>query len=79
LFDNWENLQPDKEGNGYPDIGPEKRRMKVGTSHLLEVLRLLGMAIVESPEWQTRKKSNNSAVCGFGLTCKTCKKFGGKE
>jgi hypothetical protein len=68
LFDNWELLAPDPDGRGYPDLGPAKRRMKVSTSHILEVIRLLGMAIVESPEWKKDTVKNICPVC-LGPSC----------
>lgn len=57
LFANWGEVATDPDGRGYPDVGhasPELTRKL--TLHLGEALRLLGMAVVESPEWQTRKR-----------------------
>jgi hypothetical protein len=61
LFDNWELLKPDADG--FADLGPDKRRMKVSPGHMLEVLRLIGMAIAESPEWQAGKKTGSCFSC----------------
>jgi uncharacterized protein (DUF362 family) len=57
LFANWGKVQPDAKGMGFPDVGeahPEFVRM--GLKHMLEGLRLMGMAVNESPELQTWKK-----------------------
>ena len=57
LFANWGEVQTDPAGRGYPDVGhasPELTRKL--TLQLTEAVRLIGMAIAESPEWQTRKR-----------------------
>jgi hypothetical protein len=59
LFANWGKVQPDAEGRGYPNVGvasPDLTR-KLGVQ-LGEAARLLGMALVESPEWQNRKRAS---------------------
>ena len=51
LFANWGIAQPDAEGKGYPDVGvasPELTRKL--SLQLTEAMRLVGMAVVESPE-----------------------------
>ena len=59
LFANWGRVQPDSQGKGFPDVGqahPEFVRM--GLKHMLEGMRLLGMAVNESPElqqWKSRR------------------------
>ena len=56
LFANWGTVQPDAEGKGYPNVGvasPDLTRKL--TIQLTEALRLVGMALVESPEWRSRK------------------------
>jgi uncharacterized protein (DUF362 family) len=56
LFANWENVRPDPDGRGYPDVGvasPDLTR-KLGVQ-LSEAMRLVGMALMESPEWKSRK------------------------
>ncbi len=63
LFSNWERVQPDAEGKGYPDVGeahPEFVRM--GLKHLLEATRLVGMAVKESPELDSWKKRRWSVM-----------------
>jgi uncharacterized protein (DUF362 family) len=63
LFANWGDVQPDAEGRGYPDVGvasPDLTR-KLST-HLLEAMRLLGMAVVESPEIKYRAGARKSAA-----------------
>jgi uncharacterized protein (DUF362 family) len=62
LFANWGDVQPDAEGRGYPDVGvssPDLTR-KLST-HLLEAMRLLGMAVVESPEIKYRGSRKTAA------------------
>ncbi len=62
LFANWGEVKTDPAGRGYPDVGhasPELTR-KLST-HLAEALRLIGMAVVESPEWQSRKRRRPAA------------------
>jgi uncharacterized protein (DUF362 family) len=71
LFDNWELLQPDADGNGYPDLGPTERRMKLTPGHILEVLRLIGMAIKESPEWKKPQGKLSCAASCLGPSCQT--------
>jgi hypothetical protein len=57
LFANWGQVPTDAEGRGYPDVGPRSHELKrVGLDHFLEGLRLLGMAVAESPEVQARKR-----------------------
>jgi uncharacterized protein (DUF362 family) len=59
LFANWEHAEADAQGRGYPNVGmasPDLTR-KLGVQ-LGEAMRLLGMALVESPEWQNRKKAS---------------------
>ncbi len=59
LFANWGNVKTDPEGKGYPDVGvasPDLTR-KLGVQ-LSEAMRLVGMALVESPEWRNRKKAS---------------------
>ena len=57
LFANWGKVQPDAAGRGYPEVGeasPELTRL--GLSHFREGLRLIGMAVAESPEVQARQR-----------------------
>jgi hypothetical protein len=57
LFANWGQVAPDAEGRGYPDVGPASAELRrVGLAHFLEGLRLLGMAVAESPEVQARRR-----------------------
>jgi uncharacterized protein (DUF362 family) len=56
LFANWESVEADPAGRGYPNVGPARERpVRLGFKHAAEALRLLGMAIVESPEIQSRR------------------------
>ncbi len=51
LFANWGQIAVDPEGRGFPDVGPPSADLvRHGISHYLEGLRLLGMAVTESPE-----------------------------
>ncbi|MCL2823149.1 MAG: DUF362 domain-containing protein [Polyangiaceae bacterium] len=58
LFANWSQVQPDPDGKGYPSVGAESPQLvRLGVKHFVEGLRLMGMAIAESPEveaWQRR-------------------------
>ena len=57
LFAAWGDVAPDPEGRGYPDVGTASPRLiRLGFKHFLEGLRLLGMALVESPEFQARRR-----------------------
>lgn len=58
LFANWNDVQPDAEGRGYPDVGTKTTELsRTGIKHLLEGTRLLGMAVAESPEIQARQRA----------------------
>ena len=58
LFANWEHAQTDKDGRGYPDVGTEHPELvRHGVKHFLEGMRLVGMAVAESPELQARKRA----------------------
>jgi len=52
LFSNWEKARPDAAGNGFPDdqLGPPVP-LHLDTAHFWRGLRLLAMAVSESPEW----------------------------
>ncbi len=55
LFANWGRLEADDDG--FLEVGPASLELeRAGVKHLLEGLRLLGMAVVESPEFQARKR-----------------------
>ncbi|NLI79920.1 MAG: DUF362 domain-containing protein [Candidatus Riflebacteria bacterium] len=52
LFSNWEQARPDAAGRGYPaDQWGGTAPLKIDKSHVWQGLKLLGMAIAESPEW----------------------------
>jgi uncharacterized protein (DUF362 family) len=58
LFANWENVRPDPDGRGYSDVGvasPDLTR-KLGVQ-LTEAMRLVGMALMESPEWKSKGRA----------------------
>jgi len=71
LFDNWELLKPDADGLGFPDLGSKEQRMKIRPSHYLTAMRLVAMALKESPEWQTHTRGKD---CN-GL-CSVCNTVG---
>jgi len=57
LFANWGKVQRDPEDRGYPDVGPASQEFrKFGLRHMLDAMRLLGMAVVESPEVKARRR-----------------------
>lgn len=57
LFENWGRVQPDAEGAGYPDVGAKGASIvRSGLKHYMEGLRLIGMALLESPEVQARQR-----------------------
>src|SRR4051812_33815981 len=63
LFANWGEVQADAEGRGYPNVGvasPDLTRNL--TMHMTEAMRLVGMALVESPEWKKRGKPATHAA-----------------
>ena len=56
LFASWGTVQADERG--YPDVGRVDGRItRMTIKQLLEGLRLLGMAVAESPEWKPKKKA----------------------
>jgi hypothetical protein len=57
LFRNWESLQPDAAGRGYPDVGGDAATIeKTGTKALVESFGILGTCIKEAPEFANRKR-----------------------
>jgi len=57
LFANWEQVQADPEGQGFPEVGePSSELVRIGLRHFLEGFRLIGMAVAESPEVVTRRR-----------------------
>jgi hypothetical protein len=61
LFANWGSAQPDAAGKGFPDVGATNPELvRVGSKHFLEGLRLVGMAVKESPELQARKRTGTA-------------------
>jgi hypothetical protein len=63
LFANWRAAQTDPDGRGYPDVGPPSPDLTRNlTLQLTEAMRLVGMALRESPEWQARKRRSRHAA-----------------
>jgi uncharacterized protein (DUF362 family) len=57
LFGNWEQVAPQADARGYPTVGDEVPELtRKGIGHFMDGLRLLGMAVAESPELQARKR-----------------------
>ena len=59
LFANWGKVQADAEGKGFPDVGQASPELvRIGLSHFLQGLKLIGGAVAESPEvgaWKRRR------------------------
>jgi len=57
LFANWGKVKTDPAGHGYPDVGSEHPELvRMGAAHFAEAMRLVGMAVIESPELKARKR-----------------------
>jgi uncharacterized protein (DUF362 family) len=57
LFANWGRVPTDAEGRGYPNVGDTNAEtIRLGLKHALESMRLIGMAVAESPEVLNRKR-----------------------
>jgi hypothetical protein len=57
LFRNWEHLQPDEQGRGYPDVGGTVATIeKTGAKALVTSLGILGTCIKEAPEFAGRRR-----------------------
>jgi uncharacterized protein (DUF362 family) len=57
LFASWGKVQPDAAGRGYPDVGAASPELtRIGIEHFREGLRLVGMAVAESPELKARQR-----------------------
>jgi uncharacterized protein (DUF362 family) len=57
LFRNWETVQPDAAGLGYPDVGGNTATIeKTGTRALVESFGILGTCIKEAPEFASRRR-----------------------
>lgn len=57
LFSNWENTPVSADGRGFALAADAPvGRCKAGLSHFIQGMKLLGMAVAESPEWQAKKR-----------------------
>jgi len=57
LFGNWQSAEPDEAGRGYPEVGRTVPDLvRTGIKHFIEGTRLVGMAVLESPELQARQR-----------------------
>lgn len=61
LFANWSQVQASADERGFPDVGIDcPPLVRTGMKHFLEGMRLVGMAVAESPE-VTRRRSRRQA------------------
>ena len=57
----WGKVAADPAGKGFPEVGePSMELTRIGLSHFREGLRLLGMAVAESPEVQARQRARSA-------------------
>lgn len=57
LFRNWETVQPDAQGVGYPDVGREVLELqRTGPSVFWRSLGVLGTAVKEAPEFAASRR-----------------------
>ena len=57
LFRNWETVQPDAAGIGYPDVGGTAATIeKTGMKALAQSIGILGTCIKEAPEFAGRRR-----------------------
>ena len=60
LFANWGRVPEDAQG--FPDVGPaDPNLVDIGAKHYAEGMRLLAMAVKESPELRARKRRRERA------------------
>jgi hypothetical protein len=65
LFANWGAVPTDPEGRGFPEVGEASPELvRSGVKHFLEGMRLVGMAVAESPEIMIRKRARASSSQG---------------
>jgi hypothetical protein len=65
LFANWGKVAPDAEGKGFPEVGPASEDLtRKLTLQFKEAMRLLGMAVAESPELKARKRRRELELTG---------------
>jgi uncharacterized protein (DUF362 family) len=63
LFANWGHVATDAEGRGYPDVGSANAELvRIGLKHFIEGTRLIGMAVMESPEVLQRKRRREQSA-----------------
>jgi hypothetical protein len=61
LFANWGKV-PSNE-HGFPDVGKSNPELiTLGAKHFAEGMRLIGMAVAESPEMNARKRRKQAAA-----------------
>jgi hypothetical protein len=57
LFANWNTARRSDDGAGFTELGQASPELvRSGLSHFAEGLRLVGMAVAESPEVAARKR-----------------------
>jgi hypothetical protein len=67
LFANWGQVPADAQGRGFPDVGSASPVLvRSGVAHMREALRLIGMAVKESPEAQVKKRAGTAYFTNRG-------------
>jgi uncharacterized protein (DUF362 family) len=67
LFANWGQVPADAQGRGFPDVGQASPVLvRSGVAHMREALRLIGMAVKESPEAQVKKRAGTAYFTNRG-------------
>ncbi|MDB5218728.1 MAG: Ferredoxin, partial [Myxococcaceae bacterium] len=60
LFANWGKVP--SNDRGFPNVGePNAELIQIGAKHFAEGMRLIGMAVAESPEMNARKRRKQAA------------------
>jgi hypothetical protein len=60
LCRNWETVQPDAAGLGYPDVGGNTATIeKTGVRALVQCPGILGTCIKEAPEFANRRRNGS--------------------
>jgi hypothetical protein len=65
LFANWGAVPETADGKGYRIEGqPSAELTRKGIGHFTEGLRLMAMAVMESPEMEARKRRSQASSAG---------------
>ncbi len=61
LFANWGKVP--RDARGFPDVGSANPELiTLGAKHFAEGMRLIGMAVTESPEIKARQRRKQAAL-----------------